>query len=181
MNFNQIGRWHIHILLKDVKNKELFISNEDISKIWKIGFTQTKRVKRKKLYDFTKEAEAPKTSGANDKKDGAGAGDKTRAEDKDEEDDEDENNDEEDDIDILVNYMAKDSQLNGNIPKDVRLFGSSRGILRPQIQRMTNREAKEMMRSKGMHFTESNTIIIKNEETDRIINTHYTEVYKKKK
>lgn len=155
-----------------MKNKELFISNEDISKIWKIGFTQTKRVKRKKLYDFTKEAEAPKTSGA---------GDKTRAEDKDEEDDEDENNDEEDDIDILVNYMAKDSQLDGNIPKEVRLFGSSRGILRPQIDRMTNKEAKKMMRTKGMHFIGSNTIIIKNEENGKIINTHYTEVYKKKK
>ena len=159
-----------------MKNKELFISNEDISKIWKIGFTQTKRVKRKKLYDFTKKAEAPKTSGANDKKVGAGAGDKTRAEDKD-----DENNDEEDDIDILANYMAKDSQLDGKIQKEVRLFSSSRGILRPQIQRVTNREAKEMMKSKGMHFIESNTIIIKNEENGKIINTHYTEVYKKKK
>ena len=77
--------------------------------------------------------------------------------------------------------MAKNSQLDGNIPKEVRLFGSSRGILRPQIDRMTNKEAKEMMRTKGMHFIGSNTIIIKNEENGKIINTHYTEVYKKKK
>ena len=37
IELQQNGKLHIHILLKDVKNKELFISNEDISKICKIG------------------------------------------------------------------------------------------------------------------------------------------------
>lgn len=45
-NTNRKG-WHIHLLVKDMKNKELDISNETIEKIWGKGFTKTSRVSSK--------------------------------------------------------------------------------------------------------------------------------------
>lgn len=36
--------WHCHILLKSLNHKKLFISNEEICKIWGKGFTKTERV-----------------------------------------------------------------------------------------------------------------------------------------
>lgn len=38
------GKWHLHILLKDVNNKTLFIDNEIISKLWREGFTNTQKI-----------------------------------------------------------------------------------------------------------------------------------------
>ena len=38
------GKWHIHMLLKDINNKELYIPNEEIEKMWKKGITKTQRV-----------------------------------------------------------------------------------------------------------------------------------------
>lgn len=37
------GRWHLHVLMKDTQNERLFISNNDMSKMWTHGFTSTKR------------------------------------------------------------------------------------------------------------------------------------------
>lgn len=36
--------WHCHILLKSLNHKELYISNEEICKMWGRGFTKTERV-----------------------------------------------------------------------------------------------------------------------------------------
>lgn len=36
---------HIHGLFKDTQHKRLYISNEEIEKLWGIGYTQTKRIK----------------------------------------------------------------------------------------------------------------------------------------
>jgi hypothetical protein len=38
------GAWHIHLLLKAVNVKYLYIPNEEIAKLWGYGFTKTKRV-----------------------------------------------------------------------------------------------------------------------------------------
>lgn len=45
-NTNTKG-WHIHLLIKDMKNSKLYISNETIEKIWGKGFTKTSRVSSK--------------------------------------------------------------------------------------------------------------------------------------
>jgi len=37
-------KWHVHILLKDIKNKTLFIPNDEIEKLWKRGITKTQRI-----------------------------------------------------------------------------------------------------------------------------------------
>lgn len=38
------GRWHLHVLLKN--DSELTIPNNDLAKMWRKGFTKTKRLKR---------------------------------------------------------------------------------------------------------------------------------------
>lgn len=39
------GRWHFHLLLKDISGKNLFIKNSKIAELWGQGFTKTNRVK----------------------------------------------------------------------------------------------------------------------------------------
>jgi len=38
------GAWHIHLLLKAMNVKYLYIPNEEIAKLWGYGFTKTKRI-----------------------------------------------------------------------------------------------------------------------------------------
>lgn len=40
----QRGSWHIHLLLKDLTSKSLYIHNEEIEKMWGQGFTKTERL-----------------------------------------------------------------------------------------------------------------------------------------
>lgn len=40
----QRGSWHIHLLLKDLTSKILYIHNEEIEKMWGQGFTKTERL-----------------------------------------------------------------------------------------------------------------------------------------
>ena len=44
-------KWHVHILLRDTKNKEIanVITNEDITELWKQGFTCIKQVKKRRI------------------------------------------------------------------------------------------------------------------------------------
>lgn len=37
--------WHVHLLLRYINNEEIYISNETIFKMWKVGFIKTKKVK----------------------------------------------------------------------------------------------------------------------------------------
>lgn len=37
--------WHIHALIKGTENKTLYINNEDICKMWELGYTKTERIK----------------------------------------------------------------------------------------------------------------------------------------
>lgn len=39
------GAWHCHVLVKDPSTKNLYIPNDEISKLWEHGFTSTKRLK----------------------------------------------------------------------------------------------------------------------------------------
>lgn len=37
--------WHIHAMIKGTENKTLYINNEDICKMWELGYTKTERIK----------------------------------------------------------------------------------------------------------------------------------------
>ena len=39
------GAWHLHIMLKDIKNKSLFIDNKDLEEMWGHGWTDCQRLK----------------------------------------------------------------------------------------------------------------------------------------
>lgn len=47
--------WHIHTLIKDTENRNLFIENEEIKELWGEGFTKTTRVVRGRTNNKTKE------------------------------------------------------------------------------------------------------------------------------
>lgn len=40
----QRGSWHMHLLLKDLTSKSLYIHNKEIEKMWGQGFTKTERL-----------------------------------------------------------------------------------------------------------------------------------------
>lgn len=39
------GAWHLHIMLKEMQGKKLYIDNKDMARIWGHGFTDTERLK----------------------------------------------------------------------------------------------------------------------------------------
>lgn len=46
------GAWHLHILLKDLKHKNLYIANKKITELWKHGATTTERIKAKEPSEY---------------------------------------------------------------------------------------------------------------------------------
>lgn len=44
MEQQERGSWHIHIWIKDTLHKKLYIDNEEVYTIWKLGYTKTERV-----------------------------------------------------------------------------------------------------------------------------------------
>ena len=47
------GNWHIHLLVKNIKNKAIFIPNSVISKMWKNKCTKTRLVNKKDIEKVT--------------------------------------------------------------------------------------------------------------------------------
>lgn len=46
------GAWHFHVLLKDLKHKNLYITNKTIRELWKQGWTKTERIKSKEPSEY---------------------------------------------------------------------------------------------------------------------------------
>ena len=46
------GAWHLHILLKDLKNKILYLDNKIITELWGHGRTETERIKAREPSEY---------------------------------------------------------------------------------------------------------------------------------
>ena len=46
------GAWHLHILLKDLKHKNLYITNKKITELWTHGMTTTERIKAREPSEY---------------------------------------------------------------------------------------------------------------------------------
>ena len=78
----------------------------------------------------------------------------------------------------IANYMSKTKQLN-DIPKGIRIFGRSKGIKVPTTKKMKYEDAIEEIKN-TTDFSEEKTIVVKSCANDYLINSHKTEIYKKK-
>lgn len=131
--------WHCHLLLKDLKHKNLFIPNEIIYKIWKKGFTQTQRV-------FLEE----KKIKVGDEEESQG----------------------------ISGYISKTNQLY-RVKKEETIYGTSRNIKRPKIYKERFGKLRKQ-KLEDYYLKAENTILIRDEETNQIMNKHKTEIYKRR-
>lgn len=130
MEQQERGSWHIHALIKDTLNKKLYINNEEICAIWRIGITKTERVKET---NFIK----------------------------------------------VIEYMTK-TKTKEKLPAEKKAYYKSRGIKKATTQEM---QYKNFCNTKGKNAKRINGIAvhIKSIKNDKIINTHFKEIWKENK
>ena len=154
--------WHIHFLIKDIKNKQLYIPNENIETIWNRGFTKTQRVydgsstEERLLTQEDEELLSEEDATTNEALKSIKATGKS----------------------VIANYMSKTSQLN-DFPRGERIYVKSQGIIPPHKTNMKYKDAIDKIRNGKYYFMKEKTIIVKSSQNDKIINTHKIEEYKK--
>lgn len=159
------GSWHIHFLIKDTKNKKMYIPNEIIQKLWEKGFTKTKKVKKDSKVVI-------KGKNSNDDKEYEDLNNDNDCEDlNDDEEGENLNDDEEYDI---VDYMCKTNQLY-NVPINEQIYCTSKNIDRGQASKMKYEEAQA--KTKNYILVKERTIEVKN--ADQFVNKHNKKIYNK--
>lgn len=79
----------------------------------------------------------------------------------------------------IADYMSKETQLK-EVPIGERIFIKSRGIKEPIEKEMTYENAKEDI-GNDYDLVHEETTLVKRKDTNKIINSHKKEVYKKKK
>lgn len=146
-----VGCWHAHILLKDLKNEQLDISNEDVAKIWKKGITDTKRVNEKEVKSI---------------------GDIK-------EDEEIQEREETEGIERIASYMSKTSQL-WEVPVGICPYSFTKGLKKETREQMPYQESMKKLGNNYVLVHEQ-TKLIRSMRTGKIINMHKTEKYKKDK
>ena len=150
---------HIHTLIKDRENPTLEIPNNKIMELWGQGFTKTNRISDSISKQQINEEDAIKQIEEDDEnEDGADA-------------------QKEYGINAVISYMTK-SDSKENIPQNKQLYRYSRCLQYPTVEEMKYKEALEEVKNNFFRKSEY-TVLIKSEETGKIMNRHKTEVYER--
>lgn len=147
--------WHFHLLLKDMKNKILYIPNSTIEKLWNKGHTKTSRITNNtKKHNNIDEAEYIDSI---------------------------ENTlfyvDETFRIDKVISYMIK-TRTKQKIPKGTRCYDTSRGLKSPEIENVIYSEICSQMEG-NYELKKEKTLLIRNTDTKAIVNKVKKETWKK--
>lgn len=137
--------WHFHLLLKDTKNKILYIPNETIEKLWNKGYTKTSRVETGSKYVNIDEAEYIENIDNiwTDNEEVLG-------------------------IDRVIKYMTK-TRTKRAIPIGARCFETSRGLKSPNTRKIKYSDIYSEMRE-DYQLKSENTLLVKDKATDVILN-----------
>ena len=148
--------WHIHALIKDLDGNKLYIPNETMGLIWKKGFTSVSRVLSGLDLDYREMNEEKKME---------------------------ENffiQNERWNINKIIDYMCKLKTKEGEIPASGRIYGI-KGGLKPPSKRI-KRYDDVMKEIKDTHrLVKDETLLIRNKETNCIINHIHTQTFIEKK
>lgn len=147
---HQSGNWHIHVLLKEINNKTLFINIDDLKKIWKNGgvfINPVSSEKDKSDIEINIEKEILE-----------GYAGKTHS------------------FNKLVDYMCKLHSKENVIPSRGRVYGTKGNLQLPKSTHKLYREAyyKDF---KNSHLKSENTLNVKDVETNCILNSIHNEIW----
>lgn len=169
--------WHCHILLKDLNHKTLFIPNPIICKLWKNGFTQTKRVYNKKGEDNIEFQEMTDDINYYPSDSYSSNIDSDNLESNDTDSDKAGSSASTSEVSGIAEYISKDTQLY-KVKKGEVVYVTSNNVERPIVYNGTYKEIKGT-ELKNCHLIDERTILVRDESTNNIINKHKTETYHK--
>ena len=146
--------WHFHLLLKDMKNKTLYIPNSTIENLWNKGYTKTSKITNNTKHNNIDEAEYIDSI---------------------------ENSlydiDETFGIDKVISYMTK-TRTKQKLPKGTRCYDTSRGLKPPKEESVTYSEICSQMED-NYKLEKEKTLLIRNRDTKAIVNKVKKERWKK--
>ena len=147
--------WHFHLLLKDMKNKTLYIPNSTIENLWNKGYTKTSKITYNTKHNNIDEAEYIDSI---------------------------ENSlfdiDETFGIDKIISYMTK-TRTKQKLPKGTRCYDTSRGLKSPKVESVTYSEICSQMED-NYKLEKEKTLLIRNIDTKAIVNKVKKEIWKKR-
>ena len=147
--------WHLHVLIKAIQHKTLYIPNEIIEKLWQKGFTKTSRI-----------SEKSKNNNINEKEHIEYVKKVLIKE-------------EEFGIEKVISYMTK-TKSKEKIPKWSKSYKSSRGMKSPKKNKGKYSKVCEKI-DKDYRLNKEETILVKDIETNKILNKIKRETWKKDK
>lgn len=144
--------WHIHALIKDMKSNKLYISNETIEKYWNEGYTKTNRITDSIENKRINEEEHMSYI---------------------------QNEIERYGVESVIRYMTK-IKSKEMIPISSKAYYKSRNIKKPEGKKVSYESACALMKNDYVLKNEY-TIIIRDEETNKLVGMKKRELWKKRK
>ena len=148
---NQESRdsWHIHMWVKDTVHKKLYIPKDEIERIWNNGFVDVARITDTGIKNIIGGYKFQENSNGVLK---TGATNK------------------------VIDYMCK-TKSKDNIPSNKKCYYKSRGIKLPTIQKMSYKEAQNVLDKNNCYLVMEKTLLIRSVNTDNILNKIKEELY----
>ena len=141
--------WHIHMLLKNIGHKSIFIPEEEIKRLWNKGNISISKISKRGIKKAFYEEEM--------------------TEDADDEDDTEEP------IERVIGYMCK-LESKENTPKGKKMYYKSRGIKFPKESKMKYEEALKLIDKWYLYYEK--TVLVVSIKTDNIVNKIKLEIYR---
>ena len=144
--------WHYHLMIKELNGKHLYIPNETMKEIWRLGYTKTSRITTVKKYWYVEiDEEKAMLNPLNLQSEIFH-------------------------IDKVIDYMCKLRTKVGEIPSNGRIHGKKGNIKPPDVKRMTYEEANDTILNEAILLNEDTTLL-KNPENDYILNYIHNELW----
>lgn len=146
---------HLHLLIKATKHKTLYIPNSTIEELWQKGYTKTSRITDKAVYNDINEKDHMIYVEKKLMSDGIVG------------------------IEKVIKYMTKIHTKQG-LPKGMKCYNTSRELKMPKMKKVEYCKICDEMNSE-YYLEKEKTILVRDIETDAIINKIKKEIWIKDK
>lgn len=147
--------WHLHLLVKATEHKTLYIPNSTIEELWQKGYTKTSRITDKAVHNDINEKDHMIYVEKKLMSDGIVG------------------------IEKVIKYMTKIHTKQG-LPKGMKCYNTSRELKMPKMKKVEYCKICDEMNSE-YYLEKEKTILVRDIETDAIINKIKKEIWIKDK
>ena len=147
--------WHLHLIMKELNNKYLYISNNEMARIWGLGLTKVSRINKEDKQideDINEEKSMEHTLYIPN---------------------------ENFNISKVIDYMCKLETKSGEIPSAGRIHIKKGKLELPKIERMIYGDANNTI-LKDASLVREDTLLLRNPDTEFILNYIHTEEWQLK-